>query len=45
MAGKYANVTPATKVKEIVDRFPEVFVEYLCKWSGVCTMEKGGYTT
>jgi NAD(P)H-hydrate repair Nnr-like enzyme with NAD(P)H-hydrate dehydratase domain len=42
MAGKYANVTPATKVREIVDRFPEVFASNLCEWSGVCTMEKGG---
>lgn len=44
-AGKYANVTPATKAREIVDRFPAIFAEHLCNWSGVCTMEKGGYTT
>ena len=42
MAGKIAHVTPATKVREIVDRFPRVFAENLCEWSGVCTMEKGG---
>jgi NAD(P)H-hydrate repair Nnr-like enzyme with NAD(P)H-hydrate dehydratase domain len=42
MAGKYANVTPATKVREIVDRFSEVFASNLCEWSGVCTLEKGG---
>jgi NAD(P)H-hydrate repair Nnr-like enzyme with NAD(P)H-hydrate dehydratase domain len=45
MAGKYAKVTPATKVMDIVDWFPAVFAEHLCEWSGVCTMEKGGYTT
>jgi NAD(P)H-hydrate repair Nnr-like enzyme with NAD(P)H-hydrate dehydratase domain len=45
VAGKYAKVTPATKVKEIVDRFPTVFSEHLCEWSGVCTIEKGGYLT
>jgi NAD(P)H-hydrate repair Nnr-like enzyme with NAD(P)H-hydrate dehydratase domain len=42
MAGKYAHVTPATKVSEVVDRFPAVFKEHLCEWSGVCTTEKGG---
>jgi NAD(P)H-hydrate repair Nnr-like enzyme with NAD(P)H-hydrate dehydratase domain len=42
MAGKYAHVTPATKVRKIVDRFPEVFAANLCEWSGVCMMEKGG---
>jgi NAD(P)H-hydrate repair Nnr-like enzyme with NAD(P)H-hydrate dehydratase domain len=45
MAGKYANVTPATKASEIVDRFSAVFTEHLCEWSGVCTTEKGGYST
>jgi NAD(P)H-hydrate repair Nnr-like enzyme with NAD(P)H-hydrate dehydratase domain len=44
-AGKYADVTPATKAREIVDRFPAIFTEHLCNWSGVCTMEKGGYPT
>jgi NAD(P)H-hydrate repair Nnr-like enzyme with NAD(P)H-hydrate dehydratase domain len=44
-AGKYANVTPATKAREIVDRFPAIFAENLCEWSGVCTVEKGGYST
>jgi len=36
MAGKFAQPTPATKVREIVKQFPAVFKEYLCKWSGVC---------
>jgi hypothetical protein len=38
MAGKLAQPTPATKVKQIIDQFPEVFKEYLCKWSDVCTV-------
>ncbi|MFH1663186.1 MAG: NAD(P)H-hydrate dehydratase [Chloroflexota bacterium] len=36
MAGKYAKPTPATKVGQIIDQFPAVFEEYLCKWSEVC---------
>jgi len=36
MAGKFAQPTPATKVKQIVDQFPAVFEKYLCQWSGVC---------
>ena len=36
MAGKMAQVTPATKIKQVVDRLPLVFKEYLCQWSGVC---------
>ena len=36
MAGKLAQVTPATKVAEIIDHLPEVFAENLYKWSGVC---------
>jgi NAD(P)H-hydrate repair Nnr-like enzyme with NAD(P)H-hydrate dehydratase domain len=42
MAGKYAQVTPATKVRQIIDKFPSVFEDYLCEWSGVCYV-KGGY--
>jgi len=42
MAGKYAKVTPATKVRQIIDQFPSVFKDYLCEWSGVCYV-KGGY--
>ncbi|MBN1176288.1 MAG: hypothetical protein JXA51_01275 [Dehalococcoidales bacterium] len=37
MAGKTAAVTPATRVKQVVDRLPEVFAKYLCECSGVCT--------
>jgi hydroxyethylthiazole kinase-like sugar kinase family protein len=36
MAGKLAQPTPATKVKQIIDQFPQVFKEYLCQWSGAC---------
>jgi len=36
MAGKLAQVTPATKVRQVIDHFPAVFKEYLCEWSGVC---------
>lgn len=37
MAGKLAEATPATKVRQVIARFPDVFKEYLCQWSGVCT--------
>jgi len=36
MAGKYARATPATRVREIIHHFPQVFREHLCQWSGVC---------
>jgi NAD(P)H-hydrate repair Nnr-like enzyme with NAD(P)H-hydrate dehydratase domain len=36
MAGKFARVTPATRVGQVIARFPAVFREYLCQWSGVC---------
>lgn len=36
MAGKFALPTPATRVWQIIEQFPAVFKEYLCKWSGVC---------
>lgn len=39
MAGKYANPTPATRITEIIARFPEAFKDHLCEWSGVCTVE------
>ena len=42
MAGKYAEVTPATKVREVVAHLPSVFEDHLCEWSGVCYV-KGGY--
>lgn len=41
MAGRFAQITPATKVGQIIDRFPAVFKEHLCQWSGVCDT-KGG---
>ncbi|MGD9116093.1 MAG: NAD(P)H-hydrate dehydratase [Dehalococcoidia bacterium] len=36
MAGKYAKVTPATKVNEVIAHFPVVFKDNLCQWSGAC---------
>jgi hypothetical protein len=36
VAGQYAGVTPATRVRQIISHFPEVFREHLCQWSGVC---------
>jgi len=36
MAGQFAKPTPATRVSEIIDKFPAVFEKYLCEWSGVC---------
>jgi NAD(P)H-hydrate repair Nnr-like enzyme with NAD(P)H-hydrate dehydratase domain len=41
MAGKFAQATPATRVRQIVSQLPAVFKEYLCQWSGVC-YEVGG---
>ncbi|MBA7505364.1 ATP-dependent (S)-NAD(P)H-hydrate dehydratase [subsurface metagenome] len=35
MAGKFARVTPATRVRQIIDQFPAVFKEHLCQWSGL----------
>jgi len=43
MAGKFANVTPAAGVRQIIGQFPSVFREYLCYWSGVCYAEGGNY--
>jgi NAD(P)H-hydrate repair Nnr-like enzyme with NAD(P)H-hydrate dehydratase domain len=42
MAGFLAQATPATKIGKIVDRFPAVFQEYLCQWSGVCYADTDG---
>lgn len=42
MAGKYAKVTPATKVREVITHLPSVFEDHLCDWSSVCCV-KGGY--
>ncbi len=39
MAGKYASPTTATRITEIIARFPEVFEDHLCEWSGVCAVE------
>ena len=39
MAGKFAQATPATKIRQVVAQFPAVFKEYLCQWSGVCHTE------
>jgi hydroxymethylpyrimidine/phosphomethylpyrimidine kinase len=41
MAGKFAQATPATRVRQVVDQFQAVFKGYLCQWSGVC-YEVGG---
>jgi hydroxymethylpyrimidine/phosphomethylpyrimidine kinase len=41
MAGKFAQATPATRVRQVVGQFQAVFKEYLCQWSGVC-YEVGG---
>ena len=40
-AGKFAQATPATRVRQIINQFPAVFKENLCQWSGVCYMEGG----
>jgi NAD(P)H-hydrate repair Nnr-like enzyme with NAD(P)H-hydrate dehydratase domain len=42
MAGKYAKVTPATKVREVITQFPLVFKDHLCQWSNICYI-KGGH--
>jgi len=36
MAGKYAQVTPATKVRQVISQLPLVFRDHLCQWSKVC---------
>ena len=36
VAGMLAQPTPATKVKEIIDRFPQVAKDNYCSWSGIC---------
>jgi NAD(P)H-hydrate repair Nnr-like enzyme with NAD(P)H-hydrate dehydratase domain len=41
VAGKYALVTPAIKVREVIAQFPSVFKDYLCEWSGVCYINGG----
>lgn len=39
MAGKYAQSTPATKVRQVITHFPAVFKDCLCEWSGICYMK------
>jgi len=39
MAGKFAQATPASRVRQIIDQFPDVFKEHLCQWSGACYLE------
>ncbi len=39
MAGRYAKVTPATRVRQIIAQFPSVFKDYLCQWSDVCCVK------
>ncbi len=38
-AGRMAGATPATKISRIIECFPDVFRENLCKWTGVCIVE------
>ena len=38
MAGKYAQATPATRIRQIIAQFPAVFKKHLCEWSGVCSL-------
>jgi len=41
MAGKLAQATPATRVRQIINQFPAVLKQYLCQWSEVCFVEPG----
>jgi len=43
VAGRFAQVSPATKVGQIIEQFPLVFRKYLCGWSGVCYVGEGSY--
>jgi NAD(P)H-hydrate repair Nnr-like enzyme with NAD(P)H-hydrate dehydratase domain len=40
MAGKYAQVTPATKVCQVIRYFPSVFKDHLCQWSSICCLKE-----
>ncbi len=42
MAGQFAKASPATKISQIVEQLPAVFAEYLCIWSGVCSVNYTG---
>jgi NAD(P)H-hydrate repair Nnr-like enzyme with NAD(P)H-hydrate dehydratase domain len=44
MAGQEINPTPATRVYQLIDAFPEIFKKYLCEWSGICTVSIEGGT-
>jgi NAD(P)H-hydrate repair Nnr-like enzyme with NAD(P)H-hydrate dehydratase domain len=35
-AGRYLQVTPATRVSQLIGALPMVFEDNLCQWSGVC---------
>lgn len=39
-AGKFARVTPATRVSQIISQFPAVFGEYLGRWSQGCAIRR-----
>ena len=41
MAGKFAQATPATSIRQIIGQFHAVFKEHLCQWSGVCYTDGG----
>ncbi len=41
MAGQYANATPATTVRQIIEQFPNVFKDNLYQWNGVCYSDGG----
>jgi ADP-dependent NAD(P)H-hydrate dehydratase / NAD(P)H-hydrate epimerase len=36
-AGALLNPTPATRISELIQVFPRVFQENLCRWSGICS--------
>ena len=36
MAGKLSTLTPASKIAEIINKLPDVYEKYMCKWSGIC---------
>ena len=41
VAGQFANTTPATSVRQVIEHFPHIFKENLCQWSEVCYIEGG----
>lgn len=41
MAGQYAQVTPATRVWQVIAQFPSVFKDYFGKWRNACLIEGG----